>query len=267
MSRKRVAFERVKDVAQLKSLLRKTTGAKLGSFGETIYRIFVSKKGHAIKSLHRRRADFSVQALGRVDVKTKGIGSKTRRIKVREPDTIYCFVDLFEEYITLTHEDASGRSVQPEESIEWNDALADWNDQEKFPLNSEKDDVDAEIKRQTDELKHWISENWQLKAAVVYREGPSTQESMEAGNEPWGPNTFHESPKARRKIDVKVLAYFDRTQMYRLMAYPIRLREEVHWTRDRASKEKRSFDPKTIDPKFVFENLADFRLNFPKRFL
>jgi hypothetical protein len=254
------------NVAELKSALAATTPPRLGRFGEKIYALFMQQQGHTIEGLHKEKADFKVQDLGRVDVKTRGFGSPTARTRLRVPNTIYCFVDLHASHIVLTHEDSAGRVIRPTETVDWEQALAYWNDL-NYRLTSAKSELKERILLQTDELRRWIEEHWKLKAAVVYREGRATQESMTSGKNPWGPITFYEWPTAKRFIDLKVLAYFDGDSIYQIMAYPIDRREEIDWKEGRTKKDTKSFDPKTIHPKFVFADIQTFKQDFPKRFL
>lgn len=254
------------NTAELKSTLKRSTAPRLGRFGEKIYAMAMIKQGYDIQTLHKEKADFFVQGLGRVDVKTKGFGRPSSRSLKRVPNTTYCFVDLHDEHIALSHEDAAGRTLQPTEFVTWDQAVADWNEL-NYRLASVKSDLAARILLQTSDLKDWIERNWRQRAAIVYREGRETQKSMTSGKKPWGPITFYEWPTAKRIIDLKVLAYFDGDKIYQIMAYPIRLREEIAWTHGRTKEGTMSFDPRTVPSKFVFSDVEDFKLNFPKRFM
>ena len=251
---------------ELISQLRNASNPRLGRFGEKIYRFHMENQGYSVQALHEQMADFLVQGLGRVDVKTKGIEKTTVRLKRRIPNTCYCFVDLNEESINLEHEDSNGNLIRGREVVTWPQAYQYWMRLPPLRIERAKTELKNLISSQIFEIKSWIEANWSLRAAGIYREGRNTQESMVRGKNPWGPITFHEPPEARRKIDLKALIYFDSGQIYKLIAYPISNRSEIRWVKGRTNPLSVSFDPLTIDPKFIFSNLLDFKLNFPKRF-
>lgn len=252
-------------VLELKDALRNTTAPRLGKFGERIYKHLMVEKGHAIQGVHQRRIDFQVDGVGFVDVKTSGLDKKRVRVAQRQEGVNYCFVSLSETQIDITHEDWSRNTIMPPLSLGWEQAANYWHG-DNIRLDNEKSELTAKIKRQTKELKDWIEREWKVKAAVVYREGRSTQESMTSGKKPWGPVTFYEPPTAKRKIDIKVLMYFDQGEVWRVMAYPIKLRDEIVWYQGRTNSTQVAFDPRSINPKFVFSSIDEFKFHFIQRF-
>lgn len=252
-------------VLELKDALRSTTAPRLGKFGEKIYKHLMVEKGHVVQGVHQRRIDFKVEGVGFVDVKTRGLGKKRVQVVQRKEGVNYCFVSLGETEIEIAHEDWARNTVMPLLSLSWERAANYWHS-ENIRLDNEKSELTAKIKRQTKELKDWIEREWKMKAAVVYREGRSTQESMTSGKKPWGPVTFYEPLTAKRKIDIKVLMYFDQGEVWRVMAYPIKLRDEIVWYQGRTNSTQVAFDPRSIDRKFVFSGTDEFKSNFIQRF-
>lgn len=250
---------------ELKAELTQATTPRLGRFGEKIYKHFMIGEGFQLEGLHKEKADFIVEGIGRVDVKTKGFGKRTAKTRNRISNTNYCFVSLHDTHIELEHEDEFANEIRKPDRISWSVALDFWSSDE-YRIISAKSDLKDAIKDYTQALKYWIEKNWQLKSAVVYREGRSTQESMTSGDNPWGPVTFYESPSAKRKIDIKVLVYFDRLDVWNVMAYPLALRDEIEWTISRTNEKITSFNPHAIDRKFVFENVDHFKCEFINRF-
>ncbi|MGV0961969.1 MAG: hypothetical protein ACOYB1_19255, partial [Limnohabitans sp.] len=177
----------------------------------------------------------------------------------------YCFVSLKETQIDLEHEDWARNTIMHPLSLDWEQAANYWHG-DNIHLENEKSALTTKIKLQTKELKNWIEREWKLKAAVVYREGRSTQESMTSGKKPWGPVTFYESPDAKRKIDIKVLMYFDQGEVWRVMAYPIKLRDEIIWYQGRTNSSQFAFDPWSIDGKFIFGTVDELKIDFVDRF-
>lgn len=252
------------DVAYLKNQLRQATSPHLGKFGEAVYAQIMSKLGHTVEKMHYRRADYFISAIGRVDVKTKGFLSKTPRTTKRVSETTYCFFDLEEHGISMTHQDCDKRTTLPSMLVTWDEAFDLWSSR-PFVIKTSKSTLKDALANRKKILVQWIAENWALRAAVVYREGMHTQSSFATGSKPWGPDNFHEDPSNPRNLDLKVLIFFEGETDYQVMAYPMRLRSEIHWEQAR-SPGRLAFDPKTIDSKFVFKNIADFQLNFPQRF-
>lgn len=252
-------------ITQLKDTLRGTTAPRLGKFGERIYKHLMIEKGHAIQGVHQRRIDFKVDGVGFVDVKTSGLGKKRTQVAKRQEGVNYCFVSLKETQIDIEHEDWTRNTIMPLVSLDWEHAASYWYG-ENLRLENEKSALTTKIKLQTKELKDWIEREWKMKAAVVYREGRSTQESMTSGKRPWGPVTFYEPPNAKRRIDIKVLMYFDQGEVWRVMAYPIRLRDEIVWYQGRTNSTQIAFDPWSINNKFVFMTVNDFKINFMEKF-
>lgn len=252
-------------VRELKNALSITTAPRLGKFGEKIYKHLMIKNGHAIQGVHQRKIDFKVDGLGFVDVKTSGLGKKRAQVSTRQHSVNYCFVHLKDALIEIEHEDWAGNRILPTLTLSWEQAANYWYG-ENIRLENEKSELTAKIKQQTEELKSWICHEWKMKAAVVYREGRSTQESMASGKKPWGPVTFYESPNAKRKIDIKVLMYFDQGEVWRVMAYPIKLRDEIAWYQGRTNSDQVTFNPRTINKKFVFLNVLEFKANALRNF-
>lgn len=250
-------------VSALKEALRKTTAPRLGKFGERMYKHLMIENGRVIQGVHQRRIDFNVDGIGFVDVKTSGLGKKRVHVVNRQEGVNYCFVSLQESHIEIHHEDWVQNVILPPMSLDWDKAANYWQGG-NIRLENEKSELTAKIKQQTNDLKKWIEREWQMKAAVVYREGRSTQESMTSGKQPWGPVTFYEPPDAKREIDIKVLMYFDQGVVWRLMAYPIRLRDEIVWYQGRTNSTQVAFNPHTIDAKFVYEDVDLFKRNFLK---
>jgi hypothetical protein len=252
-------------ITQLKDALRGTTAPRLGKFGERIYKHLMIEKGHAIQGVHQRRIDFKVDGVGFVDVKTSGLGKKRSQVAKRQEGVNYCFVSLKETQIDIEHEDWARNTIMHPLSLNWEQATNYWYG-DNIRLENEKSALTTKIKLQTKELKNWIEREWRLKAAVVYREGRSTQESMTSGKKPWGPVTFYESPDAKRKIDIKVLMYFDQGEVWRVMAYPIKLRDEIIWYQGRTNSSQFAFDPWSIDGKFIFSTVDELKIDFLDRF-
>jgi hypothetical protein len=250
---------------ELKEKLAHTTTPRLGRFGEKLYKHFMVREGFQLQGLHKEKADFIVEQFGRVDVKTKGFNVKTPKLKNRVADTNYCFVELHDDHIKLDHEDEHGNTIRTSDKLSWANALEFWLADE-HRLTSANSALKAEILEQTRLLADQISINWGLKPAVIYREGRKTQESMTSGKSPWGPVTFYESPSSKRKIDIKVLLYFDKLDVWQVMAYPIALMREIDFHASRTNSSVTTFNPHTIDKKFFFADVQDFQKNFLTRF-
>lgn len=253
------------DVESLKQQLRHASNPHLGKFGESVYAQLMSKLGHSVEKLHQRRADYLVSGIGRVDVKTKGFLAKTPRTTSRVSETTYCFVDLEEHGISMTHQDCEKRTTLPSRLVTSDEAFDLWSSRPHV-IKTAKSALKEALTKRKGSLVEWITETWTLKAAVVYREGVHTQSSFATGSKPWGPDNFHEDSSNPRKLDLKVLIFFEGETDYQVMAYPMRLRSEIHWEPARSTG-RLAFDPKAIDSKFVFKNIADFQLNYPQRFL
>lgn len=251
--------------SELKETLAQTTTPRLGRFGEKIYKHFMLQEGFQLQGLHKEKADFIVEGFGRVDVKTRGLNIKTPKIKNRIADTNYCFVQLRDENIKLDHEDEHGKTIRSSDEISWAQALEFWlSDEHRLtPANTK---VKAEILKVKNQVAKMIADDWGLKPSLIYREGRKTQESMTSGKNPWGPVTFYHSPSSKRKIDIKVLLYFDQADIWQVMAYPISLMHEIQFEESRTNSTVTSFNPHTINKKFVFKDLKDFEQNFLLRF-
>lgn len=254
------------NVSCLKSHLRQASGPHIGKFGELIYAQYMSGLGYEVERLHEEQADYFVHGIGRVDVKTKGLTSATTRLSKRAPETTYCFIDLEEAGISMVHDDDVSRVPTPSALISWEEAFDLWA-RRPYKIKRKKSVLSVKLDEKKKELVRWIAGNWNLKAAVVYREGRQTQNGFASGKEPWGPDTFHASAGSRRSLDLKVLIFFEGEGEYKVMAYPMRLWDRIKWGPARGSKNRFAFDPEAIDPIFVFADIADFQANFPKRFL
>lgn len=244
--------------------LKSATAPRLGRFGEKIYAQFMTERGHSVQSLHKDGADFVVSDLGRVDVKTKGFG-KVRWGGLRRSDTVYCYVDLSDDGVELTHQSSTGEPIGKIAKLTWAEVCCLWG-KDDYRLTSATSEAKVAILQRTRALKDWIRMQWGQKAAVIYRNGRRTQESMEGGVNPWGPVTFYEPLTAKRKIDIKVLMYFEGGDVYKVLAYPIDRRHEINWVVGRAKEDSVSFDPGLIDEKFKFVSEDDFKINFKIRF-
>lgn len=253
------------DVASLKQQLRQASNPHIGKFGEAVYAQLMSKLGYSVEKMHQSRADYFVRGVGRVDVKTKGFLAKTPRTIKRVCETTYCFVDLEEHGISITHQDYEKRTTLPSRFITWDETFYLWRHC-PYVIKTAKSALKEALTKRKGFLAEWIAETWALKASVVYREGAHTQRSFATGSKPWGPDNFHEDQSNPRNLDLKVLIFFEGETDYQVMAYPMRLLSEIHW-RSARSPERLAFDPNAIDSKFVFKDIADFQLNFPQRFL
>ncbi len=252
-------------VSRLRERIRNASTPRLGKFGEKIYASHMQAEGYRLSALHEQKADFLVEGIGRVDVKTRGLGKTTARTRQRVAKTWYCFVDLMEDGIHFVHEDEGGAEVPPAGVIAWQQAL-EYLERTDYVFSSGKSELKEFIHGQLEGLKLWISVHWMKSAAIIYREGRSTQQSMANGKNPWGPVTFHEPPHARRTVDLKVLLYFDGPEIYEVFAYPISRRSEINWIPSRTNDRAVSFDPATLDTKFKFNSLEEFKSSFLERF-
>jgi len=87
----------------------------------------------------------------------------------------------------------------------------------------------------------------------------------------WGPESFYQDvSKMSAKCDLVVLVYFAAKEPRTVFAYPLSRSAEIAWIPKPVGPNRsgrKSFDPKTLDPKFVFAGLAQFEREFPDRFL
>ncbi len=259
----------INDASELREMLSNFSAPHIGKFGENLYSFTLSKLNVKHEKMHQDGADFMVENLGRLDVKTRGLGKKTAKIKKRLPNTFYAFVHLNVNKIDLEIEDDQGRRVGDVVCITWSDALECWNATPRV-IQKAKSQFREAIKHQQLDLESWIRTNWNLKAKSIYRHGRKNQDGMSKSG--WGPETFYESSVTKRKLDIKILMYFDGSEVYEVMAYPIRLRDEIDWKISPKGPAKKlngiySFHPLKIDKKFVFENVEQFKATFQSRFL
>jgi hypothetical protein len=256
----------LRNVSDFKEMIRNASKPSLGKFGEKIYCSIMLEAGYEVNSLHEQRADFWVAGIGRVDVKTKGLGRIPTKLYRRMQNTYYCLIDLYENEIQYVHEDENSNRVAPQGILSWQQAFDYWS-QERPRLSNQKSELKSQITEVITELRTWILNHWNMKAAVVYREGMNTQESMTSGRNPWGPVTFYENPMSRRKIDLKILIYFEGSLVYRVFAYPMSHIDKIEWTKGRTKENTVSFDPKKLNTIFQFTDIQDFKCQFPHRFL
>ncbi len=252
-------------VEELKNQLRLATSPTKGSFGEKIYALHMLSQGRSVESWHEESTDFKVEGLGRVDVKTRGLGKTGARTSNRISGTVYSFVELYEDRIDVTHEDAERCIVLPTVRVDWEQALCFWNELD-YQLRPVDTTLGSLIEQKKTALERWILEHWQLKAAVRHRHGRDTQRNMTGGKRAWGPTSFYESPTARVKHDLRVMLHFDHENIYQILAYPVRLRDEIIWLKSPMNNKSITFNPAALCAKFVFKDEADFQSEYPRRF-
>lgn len=267
----------MRSVADLKEYLHKlkaSRNTRYGAFGEKIFAHYMWKS-HSVRSLHKHGADFLVDGVDRVDVKTSLMLNKRSGasfVKVSKgqqiPGTDYAYVLLLSDVVALYL--AKNLAVPTHKvDISWNEALAIFNSDNTKILPAR--DITAEkifAKITVDDLTQWLKDKLDKKAKFVIRHNKKTQDSMARNG--WGPEAFYHDPvKNKGNVDLVVLIYFDGTLVYDLFAYPLFEHDKISFTCKQVGPnlaQRKTFSPHLLSNRYKFGSVAEFKKSVKKRF-
>jgi hypothetical protein len=248
-------------------IINKLTSAKQGQIGEKLFEEYLNLKKIKYLKLHKNGADFEVENIGRVDLKTrnclrKNSGDKVTKFRHKLPDVKYIYLSFWSDKITFTLDSEGILSYFDE--LSWDDFSSIYSDFD-IPLLNELSK--SEINNFKNQIKEWVLNNWKLRVKVISRSGRKAQDNFEKNG--WGANNFYTKPSARSKYDLVVLLYFDQKLIYKIHSYPINIIDNIQWyAKDKGPNLEgiMIFDPKVLNKSMVFESLDQFKSEFKFRF-
>jgi len=261
----------LKNEYELKDYLRTCNKSRTGQFGEKLFEYLIEMKGNKIQSVHKEGADFYVQGIGRVDVKSKvklneSHGSRYTRISKKIPDTSYCYVLFWEDIVEVQLIDDVNSYNNFNQLVSWKNALECWALKIKHKKSAQADNTEK-VKLIKNDLIVWIKDNWGLQGKVIYRQGREAQQNMSKGG--WGPESFYEKTDSKSLPDLKILLYFDGPDVYEVNAYPITRLSNIKWVDSPKGPNKKgimTFKPYELDLIYKFDTVAQFKKEFLVRF-
>ena len=261
----------LKNDCELKDYLKTCNNSRRGQFGEKIFEYFIKETGKKIDSLHKEGADFLVEGIGRVDVKAKVrlnhvLGSRYPRIYRKIPNTSYCYVLFWGDAVEIQLIDDANPSNNFNKVVGWENAYKCWATKIKYKKPAQLYNTEI-VKLTRKDLVVWVEDNWGLKAKIIYRQGREAQENMSKGG--WGPESFYEKLTTKSLPDLKILLYFDGSEVYEVDAYPISHHEKIKWFESPKGPNKKgifTFKPKELNPIYKFDSVTQFKEDFLGRF-
>lgn len=263
---------------ELKARMRNERDAgntRYGGDGERIVAEFLKDLGHAVEPVHAAGIDLSVDGLLSVDVKTHlALGKKaTHRppavsTAVKQAGVHYPRVVFYDDCVRIFDCPCLGNKLSPVElTWEATGALLARSPQKARRPVADPLGVRAAQRAVCDALRSWIEAHWGLVARVVFRGNPIVQDSM--SRQAWGPESFYQDPeKMASKIQLVVLLYFDGADARKVLAYALGQSAEIRWDKKAVGPNpagRMTFNPHTLDPKFVYAGVDAFKNEFLRR--
>lgn len=265
---------------ELKARMRNERDAgntRYGGDGERIVAEYLKDLGHAVEPVHAAGIDLSVDGRLSVDVKTHlALGKKaTHRppavsAVVKQAGVLYPHVVFYDDCVRI-FDCPSLDDKGPPVELTWEaaSALLDRSPQKARRPVADPLGVRAAQRATCDALRAWIEAHWGLVAHVVFRGNPIAQDNMSRRG--WGPESFYQDPmKLASKIQLVVLVYFDGADARTVLAYALGQSAEIKWNKKPVGPNparRMTFNPHTLDPKFVYAGVESFKSEFLRRSL
>ena len=147
--------------------------------------------------------------------------------------------------------------------LTWTDCVSIMSDFEFIRRAQKPTSYVDKMKR---EIAGWVKNEWGLHARVISRSGKKAQDSFE--NNGWGPNNFYTTLNQRKNYDLTILLYFEVGEIYKILAYPMGLIDEIKWrSKDKGPNLQKVmiFDPRELNGKFVFSTFGEFKDEYLER--
>lgn len=242
---------------------------QIGAVGERVFAAWNIEQGRAVASVHKGGVDFRVDQIP-WDVKTRSAtldqysGARFNRVTRPRPGTHFAYLVLYRDCAMLYLDD----EVSCAATFTWKQltgyASRDISSLPKYEENTVGLDRRAVAKN----LKQWIFSEFTWRARIIYRSGMLVQDGMERGG--WGADSFYLEEGNRSKYDLVVLLFFEDEEIYKIYAYPVSEIRSVDFKPRRmdknASSARQSFDPRSLDPRFKFSGIKEFKATVLKRF-
>lgn len=254
------------NVETIKERISVATAAQLGKFGENLFEKYLTSRGIDFKRVHKRGVDFFIDGIGNLDLKTKNYlevkdNGEINRYRFKINGITYGYLQLFSDKIII-YLDSNGLISRFGE-LEWSECAQMMCD---FEFGKNSKNFSSFVSAKKKEIFSWIKGEWGLDARVISRSGKKVQDSFE--NNGWGPNNFYIGASGRKKYDLTVLVYFEEGEIYKIFAYATGLMDEIDWfSKDKGPNPQgiMIFDPRSLNDKFVFSGLDDFKENYLER--
>ena len=256
---------------------RDSGNTRYGGDGECLVAEYLRERGHEVEFVHAGGVDLAVDGSFQLDVKTHlAFGKKaTSRLpaiiaSVRMIGVLYPRVVFYDDVVRMFDVPCIDDPSIPVD-LSWEAAcelLSRATKRARIPL-ADPQGVRAAQRAVCDELRAWIASQWGVAAHVVFRGNPIAQDNM--GKRGWGPESFYQDPeKVRDKFQLVVLVYFEGPAPRTVMAYPLSHIDEITWGKKPVGPnltKRKTFNPRTLDSKFIFAGIPQFQQTFLQRFL